>query len=88
VPWQHQHPQRSADPRFPGEHRLRVVARGANGQPRTYRLATSSTQNTAYWRLALAILGLDVATLADELRSARNSASARITSVSIATSAA
>ncbi len=88
MPWQHQHPQRSADPRFPGEHRLRVVARGANGQPRTYRLATSSTQNTAYWRLALAILGLDVATLADELRSARNSASARITSVSIATSAA
>ncbi len=88
MPWQHQHPQRSADPRFPGEHRLRVVARGANGQPRTYRLATSSMQSTAYRRLALAILGLDVATLADELRSARNSASARITSVSIATSAA
>jgi hypothetical protein len=82
VPWQHQHP------RFSGQHRLRVVARGANGQPRTYRLATSSTQNTAYRRLALAILGLDVATLADELRSARNSVRARITSMRIASSAA
>ena len=88
MSWQHQQPQRSADSRFPDEHRLRVVARGANGQPRTYRLATSSTQNTAYRRLALAILGLDVATLADELRSARNSARTRITSLSIATSAA
>jgi hypothetical protein len=88
VPWQHQYPQRSADPRFGDQHRLRVVARGANGQPRTYRLATSSTQNTAYRRLAVAILGLDVATLTVELRSARNSASARIASVSIATSAA
>jgi hypothetical protein len=88
VSWQHQYPQCSADQRFGDQHRLRVVARGANGQPRTYRLATSSTQNTAYRRLALAILGLDVATLADQLRSARNSATARITSVSIATNAA
>jgi hypothetical protein len=88
VPWQHQHPQRSADPRFPGEQRLRVVARAANGQPRTYRLATSSTQTTAYRRLALAILGLDVATLADQLRTTRKSAPTRITSPSIATSAA
>jgi len=88
VPWQHQRPQRSADQRFPGEHRLRVVARGANGLPRTNRLAASSTQNAAYRRLALAILGLEVATLAVELRSARNSASARIASVSIATNAA
>ena len=88
MSWQHQRPQRSADPRFPGQHRLRVVARGANGQPRTYRLATSSTQNTAYRRLALAIVGLDVAILADQLRSARNSATMRITSVSIATNAA
>jgi len=76
VSWQHQ------------QHYLRVVARGANGQPRTYRLATSSTQNTAYRRLALAIVGLDVAILADQLRSARNSATTRITSVSIATNAA
>jgi len=88
VPWQHQYPQRSADPRFGDQHRLRVVARGANGQPRTYRLATSSTQNTAYRHLAVAILGLDVATLAVELRSVRNSAAARIASVSIATNAA
>jgi hypothetical protein len=88
VLWQHQHPQRSAHPRFLGERRMRVVARGANGQPRTYRLATSSTQDTAYRRLALAILGLDVATLADQLRSARNSAPTQITSLCIATSAA
>jgi hypothetical protein len=88
VPWQHQHPQRSADPRFGDQQRLRVVARGANGQPRTYRLATSSTHNTAYRRLALAILGLDVATLADQLRTARNSATARTTSLSTATNAA
>jgi hypothetical protein len=88
VHWQHQHPQPSADPRFAGKQRLRVVARAANGQPRTYRLATSSTQNTAYRRLALAILGLDVATLADQLRTTRNSATARITSPSMATSAA
>ena len=85
--WQHQYRQRSADPRFAGQYRL-VVARGANGQPRTYRLATSSTRSTAYRRLALAILGLDVATLADELRSARNAAHTRINSLSIATSAA
>ena len=88
MSWQHQHPQQSADPRSGDQHRLRVVARGANGQPRTYRLATSSTQKTAYRRLAVAILGLDVATLADELRSARNSARTRITSLCIATSAA
>ena len=86
--WQHQHPQPSADPRFGDQHRLRVVARGANGQPRTYRLGISSTQNTAYRRLALAILGLHVATLADHLRTTRNSAPTRITSPSIATSAA
>ena len=85
--WQHQYRQRSADPRFAGQYRL-VVARGANGQPRTYRLATSSAQNNAYRRLALAILRLDVATLADQLRTGRNSAPGRITSVSIATSAA
>jgi len=88
VPRQHQHPQRTADPRFAGQDRLRVVARGANGQPRTYRLATSSARNTAYRRLAVAIFGLDVATLADELRSARNSATQRINSLSITTSAA
>src|SRR5437870_339148 len=56
----------------------RVIARGPNGQPRTYRLAPATWQHTAhprpgaahaaYRRLAAAILRLDVATLADELR--------------------
>jgi hypothetical protein len=49
-----------------------VVSRGPNGQPRTYRLAAPAT-DAAYRRLTAAILGLDVATLADELRSARRS---------------
>ncbi|HET6318309.1 MAG TPA: hypothetical protein VFG86_17790 [Chloroflexota bacterium] len=48
-----------------------VIARGANGQPRTYRLSPQPAQQAAYRRLALAILGLDVATLADELRARR-----------------
>ncbi len=46
-----------------------VIARGANGQPRTYRLAAA--RRAAYRRLAVAILHLDVASLADELRHAR-----------------
>jgi hypothetical protein len=48
---------------------LNVVARGQNGQPRTYRLAPSASQKAAYRRLALTILGLDVATLARQLHS-------------------
>ena len=48
-----------------------MVARGANGQPRTYRLSPRPAQQAAYRRLASAMLGLDVATLADELRAAR-----------------
>ncbi|HET6317521.1 MAG TPA: hypothetical protein VFG86_13760 [Chloroflexota bacterium] len=57
----------------PAQPRTRsVVARGANGQPRTYRLSPQPAQQAAYRRLALAILGLDVATLADQLRSARH----------------
>jgi hypothetical protein len=48
-----------------------VVARGANGQPRTYRLSPRPAQQAAYRRLASAMLGLDVATLADELRAER-----------------
>ncbi len=48
-----------------------VVARGPNGQPRTYRLSPKPSQQAAYRRLAVAILGLDVAFLADELRAAR-----------------
>jgi hypothetical protein len=48
-----------------------VVARAANSQPRTYRLAPVRSPQAAYHRLALAILGLDVATLASELSSTR-----------------
>lgn len=53
-----------------------VIGRAANGQPRTYRLSPAN-RHAAYRRLAVAILGLDVATLADELRSARRSVLAR-----------
>jgi hypothetical protein len=52
-------------------HTRAVIARDAFGQPRTYRLVPSRAQQTAYRRLALAIIGLDVASLAAELRSAR-----------------
>ena len=54
-----------------------VVARGTNGQPRTYRLAPVAAQHAAYRRLAVAILHLDVATLADELRLAHHPRLAR-----------
>jgi hypothetical protein len=50
-----------------------VLARDSHGQPRTYRLAPHAAQQAAYRRLAVAILGLDVATLAMELRPARRS---------------
>ena len=80
-----QHHPSGTDGRVDSPHRLLVVARGANGQPRTYRLAPSSVQCTAYRRLALTILGLDVATLAEELRSARRSALAHIASPSTTT---
>jgi len=46
----------------------RVVACGTNGQPRTYRLEPANARQAAYRRLAVAILGLDVAILAHELR--------------------
>ena len=56
----------------PAPRRTRsVIARGSGGQPRTYRLSPQPAQQAAYRRLALAMLGLDVATLADELRAAR-----------------
>jgi hypothetical protein len=48
-----------------------VIGRDAAGQPRTYRLVHPARQAAAYRRLAIAILGLDVPTLACELRSAR-----------------
>jgi hypothetical protein len=50
-----------------------VVARDSHGQPRTYRLARHAPQEAAYRRLAITILGLDVATLANDLRPARRS---------------
>ena len=50
---------------------LHVIARGANGLPRTYRRTPANAQQAAYRRLAVAILHLDVATLANELRRAR-----------------
>jgi hypothetical protein len=55
----------------PARQRLRIVARNSNRQPRTYRLGPLPSQESAYRRLAVAILGLDVATLAGALRSAR-----------------
>ena len=48
-----------------------VIERGTNWQPRDYRLSAQLSQQAAYRRLALTVLGLDVATLGDELRSAR-----------------
>jgi hypothetical protein len=59
----------------PGRSNVRphsVLARDANGQPRTYRLARSTAQQAAYRRLVVAILGLDVQHLAAQLRSARS----------------
>jgi len=47
-----------------------AIAHSPNGQPRTFRLAPAS-RDAAYRRLATAILGLDVPTLASELRAAR-----------------
>jgi hypothetical protein len=82
---QQRHSAPGADARFGVHHCLHAVARDANGQPRTYRLAPSSEQNTAYRRLALAILGLDVATLADKLRSDRKAGSAPVVPTPIAT---
>jgi len=54
-----------------------IVACDAHGQPRTYRLAPTGSQPAAYRRLALTILGLDVATLAHQLRSAHRPLLAR-----------
>lgn len=54
------------------QRRIRIaIGRDTAGQPRTYRLSRSSTRDAAYRRLAVTILGLDVATLALELRAAR-----------------
>jgi hypothetical protein len=53
--------------------RRTVVGRAANGQPRTYRLVPPAAPEAGYRRLAIAILGLDVKTLAFDLYSGRRS---------------
>jgi hypothetical protein len=52
---------------------LSIIGRSATGQPRTYRHHASrpASRGAAYRRLAATILGLDVASLVVELRSAR-----------------
>jgi hypothetical protein len=55
---------------------LRVVGRQPTGQPRTYRLEPVGPRQAAYRRLAVAILGLDVPTLARQLRANRPAARA------------
>jgi hypothetical protein len=57
----------------PAPH-LRLISSAPTGQPRTYRLVAqrrSAAQNAAYRKLAIAILGLDVASLAAQLRGQR-----------------
>lgn len=62
-------------PTAPAPRRLAVIGRSAAGQPRTFRLEAVpqpvASQNAAYRRLTAVILGLDVPTLAFELRTAR-----------------
>ncbi|HET6319052.1 MAG TPA: hypothetical protein VFG86_21570 [Chloroflexota bacterium] len=50
---------------------LRPISHDAAGQPRTFRLQRQVRRQVAYRRLAISILGLDVETLASELRAAR-----------------
>jgi hypothetical protein len=53
-----------------------VIGRAVNGQPSTYREVWASIGREAgYRRLAITILGLDIASLARDLRSARQAAS-------------
>jgi len=53
-------------------HGLAIVGRSAALQPRTFRLERQPTsRDAAYRRLAIVIMRLDVATLADELRGTR-----------------
>jgi len=49
------------------------IAFDPHGRPRTFRLAAAH-RDAAYRRLAVAILALDVATVASALRSARRAA--------------
>ena len=59
-------PRRSGTARQ--DWRTDVMTRHANGQPRTLRLVRHPPQQAAYRRLAVTILGLDVAGLAVQLR--------------------
>ncbi len=53
------------------ERILTPIARETSGQPRTYRLSRTLARDAAYRRLAITVLGLDVPTLASQLRSVR-----------------
>jgi hypothetical protein len=61
----------------PATRRLAVVGRSAAGRPRTFRLEPAvparpaASREAAYRRLAAVLLGLDVASLASELRQRR-----------------
>jgi hypothetical protein len=48
-----------------------AIADDAAAQPRTFRLTQPASREAAYRRLAISILGLDVPTLAAELRATR-----------------
>jgi hypothetical protein len=53
---------------------LEVIGRSTTGQPRTFRVETIAdrgSRNAAYRRLAAAVVGVDVASLALELRTKR-----------------
>jgi hypothetical protein len=51
---------------------LTIVGRSSAGQPRTFRRTrTQVKRNAAYRHLLAVVLGLDVATLATELRAQR-----------------
>jgi hypothetical protein len=55
-------------------HGLTVIGRSSTGQPRTFRVQRppdNASRNGAYRRLVAAILGVDVPTLATELRAQR-----------------
>jgi hypothetical protein len=61
----------------PATRRLAVVGRSAAGQPRTFRLEPAiqarpaASREAAYRRLTAVLLGLDVPSLASELRQRR-----------------
>jgi len=53
------------------ERQPAIISRHANGLPRTLRLERNPAQDAAYRRLAVTILGLDVANLAAQLAAER-----------------